>query len=697
MATLEKIRSKSVLLFTVIIAALLAFILGDLFTSSRSIFAGVPTILEVGDIKIDAQEFQQRVNDESEELKRRGGELPATEVFQQQILSQMLQEKLLEEEFEKVNIPVSSNILRTIMAMDNTIADYLMAATQARAAGQSIPAEVEALIAKKEKGASLQYQSMVYGSIFSNLYMLNELDAKDMYDATYAKYKVSYLSKEYASINGDDIKITDEEIKAEWEKYKPKYKLISETRDIQYLVVDIKPSAADESAAKKAVDEAIAKLSASEGVDTIQSDANFAIEYKTLTASSSDVKAKKEYKAFFDSATVGSARLISHQGNTYVIGKILSSKTEMDSINVSVLWAQDSLVLDSALNQLKGSSIKQLAQETFKGKLGGSDSLKIELHSKESLSLAMQRSQFPISDKDVTKLIATKNGDILKDTLVVPTQDGKTNKAYYAYVVNKTTPAVKVCEIAEISYEVEPSQATIDELTSNFNKFLAENTTIEALNKNAQKAGYNLTNATITEQNISIGNRPESTSAVYWAMNANKGDISPVFSDSQNSHMLVVTVKEIYSDGYMPYTNETIKKEITETLTNKKKADKYIAELKGKKLTTLDAYMSQAQMGDSITVATVNRLRGSQITELNSAEFIAAVTSAKPGQLLDPIQGVTSVVVARLDSIEAPTLTRPYDFKEFYQQSFIGDPISILIGNREIKWNLLELYAKNDD
>lgn len=39
MATLEKIRSKSVLLFVIIIVALLAFILGDFLTSGRTYFA----------------------------------------------------------------------------------------------------------------------------------------------------------------------------------------------------------------------------------------------------------------------------------------------------------------------------------------------------------------------------------------------------------------------------------------------------------------------------------------------------------------------------------------------------------------------------------------------------------------------------------------------------------------------------------
>ena len=61
MATLEKIRSKSVILFTVIIVALLAFILGDALTSSRSFFGPGTTAAEISDRKIDIQEFNRQV------------------------------------------------------------------------------------------------------------------------------------------------------------------------------------------------------------------------------------------------------------------------------------------------------------------------------------------------------------------------------------------------------------------------------------------------------------------------------------------------------------------------------------------------------------------------------------------------------------------------------------------------------------
>lgn len=44
MATLEKIRSKSVLLLIIIGVALLAFVIGDFFTSGRTLFGTGTTV-----------------------------------------------------------------------------------------------------------------------------------------------------------------------------------------------------------------------------------------------------------------------------------------------------------------------------------------------------------------------------------------------------------------------------------------------------------------------------------------------------------------------------------------------------------------------------------------------------------------------------------------------------------------------------
>ena len=56
MATLEKIRNKSVLLFVIIIVALLAFILGDFLTSGRTYFGDPTTVAKAGGQKVEYQE-----------------------------------------------------------------------------------------------------------------------------------------------------------------------------------------------------------------------------------------------------------------------------------------------------------------------------------------------------------------------------------------------------------------------------------------------------------------------------------------------------------------------------------------------------------------------------------------------------------------------------------------------------------------
>ena len=60
MATLEKIRKRSVLLLVIIGAALVAFIIGDFLNSGRNIFGDGTTVAKVDGEKIDYLAFQQR-------------------------------------------------------------------------------------------------------------------------------------------------------------------------------------------------------------------------------------------------------------------------------------------------------------------------------------------------------------------------------------------------------------------------------------------------------------------------------------------------------------------------------------------------------------------------------------------------------------------------------------------------------------
>ena len=118
MATLEKIRSKSVLLIVIIGVALLAFIVGDALTNSRNLFGDHTTVAKVGGSKIDISEYQQKreeLNRRLEEARQQNPQQFAnfdTQVLAQMAIDELIGTRLLDESVEKLGIRTSPEQLR---------------------------------------------------------------------------------------------------------------------------------------------------------------------------------------------------------------------------------------------------------------------------------------------------------------------------------------------------------------------------------------------------------------------------------------------------------------------------------------------------------------------------------------------------------------------------------------------------------
>ncbi len=114
MATLEKIRSKSVLLLIIIGVALLAFVIGDFFTSGRTLFGTGTTVAKVNGKSIDIQEFQNQVQAASQMAQNQGQKIDQA-VLQQQVLNQMIAQTLFQEEIEALGLTVTDDELSDAM------------------------------------------------------------------------------------------------------------------------------------------------------------------------------------------------------------------------------------------------------------------------------------------------------------------------------------------------------------------------------------------------------------------------------------------------------------------------------------------------------------------------------------------------------------------------------------------------------
>ena len=683
MATLEKIRSKSVLLFTVIIVALLAFILGDFFNSGRSLFGNGTTVAKIGDNEIDVQLYQQRLNEANQQMQAQGQQQDP-EMMQAQVLQQMLFESMMNEEINALGIVVTDKELADFIALNPQTAQIIDAIKNPGKYNLTpeVAEQLKSQLASLERETETQIKDFIYGYMFNGLLAANELDAKEAYNAVNQKFIVSFTSKELASLPDDKFPVSDDEIKAEWNKNKGVYALENEMRTIDFFSVLLNPSAIDNANADKIVKDAVAALNNCNGVEAIAADVNFNIKNKTYAPS--QIK-DLQLKNFVDSAKVGQAGIVSKLDKTYSIAKILSSKTEMDSINISVIQAADTTVFDSIMKAINGGAkastfISKNDQDT---KTQGADSVWIQLST-------------PNTDPNLkAKLLkATAGQKIVVDTVV------NNDRLQAIYIVNKTTPAVKISEVAEITYVVEPSQKTIDDINGKLNEFLAKNTTAEEFAKNAAEAGYTISSARIDATTSLInGFIPETRSVVKWAMNADKGAVSTPFANRDNDRLIVAAVTGIYND-YMTVEDQTIKNALTEIVRNNKKAESIINDFNSKGAKDLAGYT--ALTGDTITNASVT-FSNTSVNTLGNNEFafIGKVCAGQKGQLFAPFKTNKAVVVAQITDIT--TEGRPYNFKEYsehYKQIFgagtlLRNMFGILKGNDTFESKLLDFYENN--
>ena len=118
MATLEKIRNKSVLLFVIIVVALLAFILGDFLTSGRTYFGSPTTVAKAGGVTVEYQDYQNRLAQAGEQLRNQGRDY-SNDQLAQNVVSGLVAEQLLKKEYKELGITVTDKELTNALTGPN--------------------------------------------------------------------------------------------------------------------------------------------------------------------------------------------------------------------------------------------------------------------------------------------------------------------------------------------------------------------------------------------------------------------------------------------------------------------------------------------------------------------------------------------------------------------------------------------------
>ncbi len=690
MATLEKIRSKSVLLLIIIGAALIAFIIGDFFTSGRTFFGTGTTVAKVGSHKIDVQEFQRRVEQANQQAQQNNQKVDQA-ALQQQVLNAMIAEKLYRQELSDLGLTVTDAELSDAMLgsgsayLDRMIQQQtgLESAAQLHdMAFNPVKYGLDEQQALQLRAYWLQLEQQMeetllqqkFQTLFAGTLVANQLDARALYDDNIATRRVAYVKKDFTSLNNDDYQVSSDEVRDAWNKQKGQYLIPEETRTISYIDVEITPSREDMVAAEQKVENAIAQLNTLPDTEGVNSDIDFVVDRRKQVIS--QIR-DNQLKKFVDTTAVGRAGLVSRIGNDFTLGKVLGRSNEVDSVNIDfIVLAGTQADVDSMLRAVNAAGSGWMNVVSANPNVQGTqEDMWVSLIDPNITSLREQ-------------LLSCPTGTFF-------TPDSVVTQGARLFRVNQRKAPVAVADIAVISYKAEPSRATVNQLESALQSFLNANPTAEDFVKNAQDAGYAAIPTQVTASTPQIGRFPDTRAVVSWAMDAKKGQVSGIIGEESNGRLLSAALTDIYDD-YVPARDPQVNMALTTKVRNDKKAAALIEQYKGKGTTLAD----YAQAMDSRIDST--RVNFGQMSAfmpgIGGSEVAARVALAPAGAIVGPMQANSGVVVVEV--VEVDDQGRPYNYEEsanLYSRTrgaaALGNALPrILQGNQKITNNLLKFY-----
>ena len=709
MATLEKIRSKSVLLLIVIGVALLAFIVGDAITNSRNLFGDHTTVAKIGSSKIGFQEYQNKreeLNNRLEEARKQNPEQFAN--FDAQVLSQMALDQLIQEEIllsaaNKAGIKTSGNLLRYYMIENPQSQEVMDLVRQLNQSGLSVQTPQQAyeiIFNPKRNGLTdaqmapfqrswialenrmkEQLKGMIYQRVLSGTVKANDLDKRALYNDYVTTTSVNVAFLPFGALDPKAYPVTAVEIKEAYNKKKNMYKVEEETKDVSFIAVTIAPSASDLKTSQALEAKTRAQLSDSAG----QASKALKKEGVMLTRNSfraSDIPAG-EVKDFVTSAAKGQVKTIYNNLQGFNIIRMGNRTETVDSIKINVVSVASQKLGDKVLAALNGGlNVDSVSKRFPADSVMAQPSQWVPLFSAQGPTNAIEESMLDSLKHAGGKYIALQSSP---------------QGMVLAKIVEQKAP-VAVYNYDEATYVLGPSSKTINDERAKLEKFLAANTTAEDFNKNAEKAGFTLQKYSFTQSTPAVPRMmgmnayfPESRQVVRWVMIDGKpGKVSHIYENKNavSPALYVAAVNNSY-DEYVPVENEDLNALLTREVRASKAGDKLVSQY-SKNTQSLGA--AAKAMGTS--VREYPTFRFAQGAGIGDAKLIGRINGTKADKKVVISKGTDGVYVYQI--INKGKENFPFNNDVYQQQYFqLVNPnlMEMIKGDKKIKNTIYKFEA----
>lgn len=701
MATLQKIRSKGPLLVIVIGLALFAFIAGDAWKVLQP-HQGKQDVGEVNGEVLSAQDYQKMVDELSEVIKLTNGLNSLTENqlnnVKDQVWQSYVNNKLIAEQAEKLGLKVTDAEIQSIIdqgthpllmqtpfrnpqtgmfdkdMLKKFLVDYAnLNANQMPAQYVEYYQKMGAFWQFVEKTLAQSTLAEKYQNLVTKSLISNPVAAEDAFNSRTEQSDLLLAGIPYSSINDSTVQVSDSEIKDRYNEKKEQFKQLVETRDIRYIDVKVVPSDADRKAVEKEVTEYSNQLaSTTADFGTFVRSTGSSVSYSDVPVSKSVFPA--DVASRLDSTNVNEVYgpYYNQTDDSFNAFKLLAKVSSPDSIQ----FRQIQVYADTE------EKTKTLADSIYNALKGGADFAavaKIYGQTGEATWVNAQSWEGSELDADNSKFINTLLNQPVNE--LANLNMGQAN--LILQVMNKKSMQTKY-KVAVVKREVEFSKETYNAAYNKFSQFVAQNTTIDSMVKNAEESGYTLMPRTdLSSAEHYVGGVRSTREALKWIFAAKPGEVSPLYECGENDHLMVVALDKIHEAGYRDINSvaEMLRAEIRRD----KKAEKIMEEMK--------KYNSIAQvkgMKDAVSdsVKHVTFSAPAYISVTRSSEPVIGAVAAKTAanKVSAPIKGNGGVYMIQVYAKEKGS--EKFDAKQ--EETTLTNMAVRIAGNQLIN----DLYQK---
>ena len=650
MAAIGKIRSWGPVLATVIGLALFAFIAEEMFRSCEA--TGNERRQQVGEVlgeKISVQEFQTLTDEFQEYMKvaQNRDNFSEEELNQQkdQVWQLFVSSTIIEKEAKKLGLTVTNEEMQNVLKDGqnpfllqppylfvnqetrrfdvNQLTKFLSDYKKAQETGNNQMVEQYQTVYKvwkfMEKVLRQQLLQSKYNTLLSQCMLSNPISAKMAFDAQNEESDVLLATVPYNSIKDDEVQVSDADLKAKYDELKEQFRQYFETRDIKYVDFQVVASKADRDALLKSMKEAQQQLESgvapAEAVRKAQSSIAYTGIAATRKAFPNDIATK------LDSMQVGqvTAPFETAYDNTLNVVKLIGKEQLPDSVEYRQI-------------QVGGTSIEDArnrADSIYKALQAGAD---FETLAKK-YGQTGQRLNVTSNDYERAQTLDPDTKELIKALNTMAAGEIRNLSFSQASIVMQVTARkafVTKYDVAVIKHGIDFSKETYSNAYNKFSQYVSENKTLEEMEKNAQKFGYQVKERNdLSNSEHNVAGLRSTRETMKWIFDAKDGEVSPLYECGNNDHLLVVALTKIHPAGYRDL--DAVKEDLKQQVIKDKKFDKAAEKLAGVK--DIATAKQKGAVVDSVRQITFAAPVFVQTAGSSEPVLSGAVAAVKQGQM----------------------------------------------------------------